>query len=173
MRTDEKMSYKSYVFPVNPSLIKISHERKIAKASVFDGYDIVNDMGGSYRIISGEGEFFGSRCVEDFLALKSVMDSGGGGMLYLPSQKPIYAVFEQLEMTAQDIQGVIKYKFKFIESFEKHRQERFLYCYGNGRDCLWDISYKYCVNIDILTELNPNIKRPDIPIFPWEKVKLC
>ncbi len=173
MRTDGKMSYKDYVFPVNPSVIKISHGRKIAKTNIPDGYDTVSDMGSSYRIISGEGEFFGEKCVDDFLALKAVMDKGGGGMLYLPSQKPVYAMFEELELIAEDCEGVIRYKFKFIESFEKHFSERYLYCYGNGCDCLWDISYKYGIHIDILTEFNPHIKRPDIPVLPWEKVKLC
>ncbi len=173
MRTDGKMSYKDYVFPVNPSVIKISHGRKIAKTNIPNGYDTVSDMGGTYRIISGEGEFFGYNCVDDFLALKAVMDRGGGGMLYIPSQTPVYAMFEELELIAEDIEGVVRYKFRFTESFENHYEERLLYCYGNRRDCLWDISFRYGIHIDILTELNPHIKRPDIKIPPWEKVKLC
>ncbi len=173
MKTDGKMSYKDYIFPINPSVLKISHGRKIAKHDVPNGCDTVNDMGASYRIISGEGEFCGKNCIDDFLSLKAVMDRGGGGMLYIPSQKPVYAMFEELELIAGDIEGVIRYKFKFTESFEKHCEERFLYCYGSRHDCLWDISHKYGIHIDILAELNPHIKRPDMPIYPWERVKLC
>lgn len=173
MRTDGKMSYKDYVFPVNPSVIKISHRRKVSKASVPNGYDTVSDMGGSCRIITGEGEFFGNCCVDDFLALKAVMDKGGGGMLYIPSQSPIYAMLEELNLIAEDCEGVIRYNFKFVESFEEHHEERNLYCYGDRNQCLWDISYIYGIHIDILRELNPHIKRPDIPIYPWEKVRLC
>lgn len=173
MTTNGKMSYKDYIFPVNPSVIRISHSRKIAASKVPNGYDNVSDLGAGHRIISGEGEFYGKDCINDFIALKAVMDRGGGGMLYLPSQSPIYAMFEKLELIAGDIDGVIRYSFIFAESFENNHKEHFACCFGNNKDCLWDISYQYGIHIDVLTEFNQHIKRPDIPIRPWEKVKLC
>ena len=33
----------------------------------------------------------------------------------------------------------------------------------NG-ETLWDLSYKYGINVDKLIAVNPQIKRPDIPI---------
>lgn len=173
MRTDGKMSYKGFIFPVNPKMIRITHGRKIAAADVPDGTDTVHDLGEKRSIISGEGEFCGSHCTEDFLRLKAVMDEGGGGMLYLPSQKPVYAVAELLEMTASDMEGVVGYRFRFVESFENSRQKQALYHLAGADCCLWDIADQYGMDIDLLTAYNPQIRRPDVPLVPGERVNLC
>ncbi|MBR2177153.1 MAG: DNA circularization N-terminal domain-containing protein [Clostridia bacterium] len=173
MRADGKMSYKDFIFPVNPAVIRISHRRAISAEKVPYGNSVVNDLGIRHRVISGEGEFYGKDCISDFLRLKAVMDEGGGGMLYIPSQKPVYAMFETLELTGSDIEGVIGYKFVFIESFEKSISEREYITSGDGKSCLWDYSCQYGIGIDTLAALNPHIRRPDIPIESWKKVYLC
>ncbi len=173
MTSDGKMSYKDFVFPVNPLIIKISHTKKINKNRVPFGYDIVSDMGSGYRIISGEGEFYGENCIDDFLKLKNVFENGGGGMLYLPSEKPIYAVFSSLESAAQDIEGVLKYKFEFIESFEKKIYPSSSYCISDGTVTLWDISYRYKKTVEALMKLNPSVCRPDYIIKRGERIILC
>ncbi len=173
MKTDGKMSYKGFVFPLNPSVISIRHNRKTAASRIPYGNDFVEDIGSSGRVITGKGEFVGENCIRDFMKLKTVMDQGGGGILYIPSQKPVYAVLESLELSASDTQGAIGYSFRFIESFDTIQSNKKTFCYGNGSNCLWDISYKYAISINLLMQLNPWIKRPDIPIYAWEKVALC
>ena len=92
MRCDGKMSYKDFIFPVNPRTITIRTDRHVALSAVPGGSDVVSDLGSGARIVSGEGEFFGEGAVQSFLRLRQVMNSGGGGMLYIPSQSPIFAV---------------------------------------------------------------------------------
>lgn len=171
MNTDGKMSYKNFVFPVNPSLIRIESGRRLYQKECTEGVTEINDGGKKLCIITGEGEFFGENCTEHYQQLKNTM--GGGGILYIPSQKPVYAYFEKLELICSDIEGVIKYKFRFVESVEKELEKQIHTIYGDGKKCLWDYSYITGIGIDILVRLNPHIKRPDIPVNGNERIKLC
>lgn len=173
MNTDGKMSFRDFVFPINPSFIRIFHSRKISRQKIPFGNNAVTDMGKNGRTISGEGEFCGENCIEDFERLKKVFETGGGGMLYIPSQKPIYAVFSSLELLAQDINGVIKYSFEFTESFEKSLNEHCTDIISDGKSSLWDISYRYSVRIEELLRLNPSVRRPDFLIEKGKRVTLC
>lgn len=173
MNTKGRMSYKDFIFPVNPSVIRITHKRKVAEQKIPYSYSKVFDLGEQSRIISGEGEFFGTDYISDFERLKKIFQSGGGGMLYLPSQKPIYAVFESLELLGQDIDGVIQYSFRFVESFDQKKESLVKVCISDGRKSLWDYSYRYGIDIETLVRINTDILRPDIPIRPGKKVKLC
>ena len=173
MNTDAKMSYRDFIFPVNPRIINITHSKNIGVNITPFAEDSVTELGKGHRVISGEGEFFGKGCINDFFRLKKVFAKKGGGMLYIPSQKPFYAIGKTLELVASDIEGAVGYKFLFIESFENVRETSCLLFIGNGNSCLWDISYMYDTPIEFLISLNPHIKRPDIPISAGEKVRLC
>ena len=73
MRCDGKMSYKDFIFPVNPRTITIRTDRHVALSAVPGGSDVVSDLGSGARIVSGEGEFFGEGAVQSFLRLRQVM----------------------------------------------------------------------------------------------------
>lgn len=173
MNIDGKMSYKDFIFPVNPSLIKISHTRKTTQQKIPYGNNIVSDMGKNCRVISGEGEFYGEDYISTFLKLKAIFENCGGGMLYIPGEKPVYAVFSSLDIIAKDIEGVLKYSFEFIESLEKSVNTEAVSCIANGKSSLWDIAYRYDKMVENLIELNPSIRRPDFIIESGEKVILC
>lgn len=173
MKTDEKMSYRDFVFPNNPQVINIKHSRKISKFNIPNGNDFIGDFGSGSRIISGMGEFFGNNAENDFNNLKSIFEKGGGGILYIPSQKPIYAVFQSLELIGEDIEGVIKYKFSFIESFDNVIGCKNGILYADGKSCLWDYSYQNDISIENLVKINPDIMRPDIDIECGKRVNIC
>ena len=173
MTPDGKMSYKNFIFPVNPYVIHISHAKKSVEHKIPLARNIVCDLGENARIITGEGEFFGTNCMNDFDRLESIFHSKGGGMLYIPSQKPVYAVFDKLELIAQDTENAIKYTFRFIESFDKSKNDISETCISDGMKCLWDHSYEHGIDIETLVKANPDILRPDIPIPHGKAVKLC
>ena len=173
MNTDGKMSYKDFIFPVNPSLIKISHTRKTTQQKIPYENNIVSDMGKNCRVIRGEGEFYGENCISTFLRLRSIFENGGGGMLYIPGEKPVYAIFSSLDIIAEDIEGVGKYSFEFTESFEKAVSTDDVSCIADGKSSLWDIAYKYDKSVENLIELNPSVRRPDSIIESGERVTLC
>ncbi len=173
MTPDGKMSYKNFIFPVNPYVIHISHAKKSVEHKIPLARNIVCDLGENARIITGEGEFFGTNCMNDFDRLESIFHSKGGGMLYIPSQKPVYAVFDKLELIAQDTENVVKYTFRFIESFDRNKNNVSETCISDGIKCLWDHSYEHGIDIERLVKANPDILRPDIPIPHGKAVKLC
>lgn len=173
MKTDGKMSFKKYVFPVNPWVIKVIHRHRTAEHKIPYGLSNIQDLGDEGRIISGEGEFFGSDCAEQFGKLKALFNEGGGGMLYIPSQKPLYAIFQRLELIGKDIEGVIKYGFTFEESFGHIQTVNFTECIGNGKKSLWDFAYEYGIAVETLMTVNPDILRPDTAIPSGKAVKLC
>ncbi len=173
MKCNGKMSYRDFIFPVNPYLINVRESRTVAEQKIPYGGSIVSDMGVKGRIITGEGEFYGSGCDECFAGLKKVFEKGGGGMLYIPSQKPVYALFESLEMMARDVEGVIRYSFRFRESRVSERELKDKVIISDGKHTLWDYSYESKVDIEILRELAPDIIRPDVLIEAGRRIYLC
>lgn len=173
MNTDGKMSYKDFIFPVNPYVIKISRKKNTAVHKIPFYADKIFDLGEQNRTISGEGEFFGSDCLEQFERLEKVFSSRESGILYIPSQKPLLAVFESLELIAQDIENVIKYSFRFIEIADDGNDDIPQYCISDGNKSLWDYSYEFGIDIETLVKINTDILRPDIPISHGRRVKLC
>lgn len=172
MNCDGKMSFGDYIFPINPYLIKLTHKKQIAEQHIPMNGSVVSDMGRLTVRISGEGEFCGENCREDFEALKRLYECSSAEMLYIPSQKPVYAVFERLELIGSDVEGVIRYSFSFVGSSEAPAGKR-RSATGDGKKCLWDISYESGIDIDSLADMNPDIKRPDIPIPAGRRIILC
>lgn len=173
MNCSGKMSFRDFLFPVNPSEIRVTHSRHVTRKRVPFGEDIVGETGTGGRVISGEGELFGLRAPEEFAALKAVFEQKGAGMLYVPSQKPMAAYFEELELVGQDVEGVIRYRFRFVESSRENAPGGEGVVLADGKLCLWDIAYTYGRDIEELLTLNPWVKRPDTPLPVGEEIRLC
>ena len=173
MKCDGRMSFGDYVFPVNPYYISVSHQRRVNELEVPGRESVVHDMGKGARLVEGRGEFYGSDCLSLFEELKEKFEKGSGGVLYIPSQKPFYAIFEALSIEARDIEDVIQYSFRFIESFEKKSEKNRRSVISDGYHTLWDISYEHSGSVERLMELNPDIKRPDALIERGRRIYLC
>ena len=85
----------------------------------------------------------------------------------------MYAVFKELELMAEDIEGVIRYRFVFYESFDKRLPTKYIRCIADGKKSLWDIAYENGGDIETLMETNPDISRPDMPVPAGKEVALC
>ena len=93
----------------------------------------------------------------------------------LPGFPPINAFFSRLVLKGEPKPDVLDYEFEFIEVQDEYLEIASLDESGksggknirkvipNG-ETLWDLSYKYGINVDKLVSLNPQIRRPDIPI---------
>lgn len=173
MNCNGKMSFGDFLFPVNPSVIRISHRRHVNSRRIPLGEDIVSETGSGKRIITGEGELFGRNAKEEFAALREVFERGGVGMLYLPSQEPISAYFEELELVGEDVEGVIHYRFRFAESNRETvplREKRVL---ADGKQSLWDVAFTYGRDVEELLRLNPSVMRPDTFLEAGKEIRLC
>lgn len=173
MNCDGKMSFGDFVFPNNPQQIRITRSRTVTEQRALTGDAKVNEYGKGARKITGEGEFFGEDCIYQFSRLRERFEKGGGGILYIPSQRPVLAYFQELRMIAADIGRVVRYSFVFVECSGNPANERDTYIISDGVKMLWDHSYESGIDIEVLLELNPDVKRPDVPILPGRTVKLC
>lgn len=173
MNCDGKMSFGAFIFRVNPQLLRISYSRTAAEATVPYGKRLVTDMDGSGRRITGEGEFYGEDCEEQFAALQRLFEAGGSDILYLPSQPPMLAVPVSLTLTGKDVGGVISYRFVFAESPVQGAAARLTRRVTDGRHCLWDYAYESGLPIETLRTLNPDVMRPDIAIPAGRRVYFC
>ncbi len=168
-----RMSYKDFLFPVNPSKIRIALKRTLAvQQSPYAG-STVADMGAQSRRVSGEGEFFGNDCHEVFGRLQALFHAGGAGILYIPSQKPMYAVLDSLELIGEDIDGTVRYAFHFTESPSPSGDSPTKYCIADGQHSLWDYAYLYEIALPVLLRCNPDVLRPDTRLPHGKKVVLC
>ena len=167
------MSYGDFIFPVNPYQIRVSHGRNAAEQKIPLYGSTVSDIGRTALRISGEGEFFGENALESFRRLKTLFEAGGGAMLYVPSQAPLYAVFETLELMGSDMAGVIRYRFSFVERRSFYHTEKTGELLGNGVSTLWDMAAGRGLSCHWLLEVNPDIARPDQPVPPGKRVRLC
>ena len=173
MNCKGKMSFGNFIFPVNPYLIRITQQRTVAEQKVPFGDNIISDMGQNSRRISGEGEFYGEDARQSFLRLKEVFEKSGCNVLYLPSQKPMYAAFASLELIGEDVGDVIRYRFSFVEHFGKKTAKKLTQKIADGKRCLWDYAYESNLPVETLLRLNPNVRRPDVPIAAGRKVFFC
>ena len=166
-----KMSFGGFVFPVTQEGIRIRQGNRVSGSSMQDGSGIISLTGKKPVVISGRGQFIGDGCTEYFEQLRGLMNSGG--ILYIPSQSPVYAYLVKLELVCEDMEGAVSYSFEFKCSKENDVRENRNFIYGNGESCLWDYAYNYVIEIDWLVRLNPHIRRPDIGVGGNERIFLC
>ena len=132
------------------------------------------DLGGRISRISGEGELYGADCMKQFSALEALQREHIRAILSLPRRRPIYACLKELELIAEPVDNVLKYRFVFIQAQSPRKSERlgvYHTVIQNG-ESLWDISYAYKVPIERLIELNTAIPYID-SIDEGVKVRIC
>ncbi len=173
MNCSGKMSFRDFIFPVNPSVIRISHSRHVTRTRKPFGEDIIAETGTGGRVVTGEGEFFGAEAASDFQRLRAVFDQGGTGSLYVPSQSPMAAFFESLELVGKDEEGVIHYTFRFAESRKHDGAGAVRVVVTDGQHCLWDYADAYGRDVEELMVLNPWVRRPDIRVTAGKELRLC
>lgn len=173
MQSNGKMSFGDFIFPVNPYLLQITHRKSLSEQVVPFRDSFVCEIGTMSRVVSGEGEFYGTDCEEVFGQLRALFEKGGGGMLYLPSQTPFFALFEELKLEARDLENVIRYRFRFRESVLKKTDPSRMTAVADGRKCLWDFASESGIGIAVLQKLNPDVRRPDEAIERGRRVFFC
>ena len=129
---------------------------------------------GELRRISGEGEFTGADCIAQYQALEKLQLNRKRAKLVLPHMQPLYAYLKELAVTAGPLDGVLAYRFVFMEAQSPRRSPtggQYYVTVSEG-ESLWDISYRFSVPIERLTALNPQIPYID-ELNRGERVRLC
>ena len=116
------MRYKNYVWPHNPRVYSISFKRKVGVKEVPFGHYAMQDLGPSYRIMRGEGEFVGEGAYDEFKKLATVFYGGGPGLLVHPVWQISNAYFTALSVRQEPLPDYVAYSFEFRESFDGYSE---------------------------------------------------
>lgn len=157
------MSYKDYVWPVNPETIQIGRTRYAAEFQIPQGPGTVQENGSAPRKVTGGGRFTGSGSADEFSRLSAVFAEGGSGTLRLPGAAPFQAVFTSLVMKGQARPNCVGYEFAFLEdpyaATEETGETQVYVC--TGGETLWDVANRYGTDVDALRAANPQIEWPN------------
>ena len=185
------MRYKDYVWPHNPRVYTISYKRKVGAREVPFGHYSLQDLGPSYRIMRGEGEFVGQGAYDEFKKLATVFYNEGPGLLVHPVWQTANAYFVELSLAQEPRPDYVKYTFTFWEAYGGHStgttvttgstaggetaqgdEDQGQWYTVVGGDTLWGIARRYGVELTALISLNPQIKNPNL-IYAGQKVRVA
>lgn len=167
-----KMSYKGFIFDVNPSSIKAELSKSIAKKSILFKSGRAQEMCFEPAKISGSGRFTGDNARQCAHNLMRVFKSRGPAYLLAPDIPPMKAYFSDLSISYNADENCVSYSFAFIEDSEdKQFSYDFGYTYALEGENLYDISNRTDVDIERLFEYNDY---PDLfSVSEGDKVWLC
>ena len=181
------MRYKTYTWPHNPRIYEIAFKRKVAVNKVPFGRYFMQDMGMTYRILQGEGEFVGKGAYSEFGKLASIFYQGTPGILIHPVWQVSNAYFVELSLKQEPIEDYVSYTFEFWERYDGYdgtlalvktavagssggATKDAVYIVKSG-DTLWAIAKRYNMTLQALLNKNPQIKNPNL-IHPGDTVYL-
>lgn len=171
------MSFDGYSWEFNCRCLTFSHAGNVSIPRYPYGGYILQDFGRQNCVITGSGYFVGENCIDMYNRLRDKFNQSGVGVLTLPGFPPINAFFNRLVLKGEPKPDILSYEFEFIEVDDRYQNVSSLNgesTAGGGNisvrkiipngETLWDISYRYGINIDRLVSVNPQVRRPDIPI---------
>ena len=180
------MRFKTYTWPHNPRIYEIVFERKIAVNKVPFGRYFMQDMGMTYRILRGEGEFVGKGAYGEFGKLATLFYQNSPGILIHPVWQSSNAYFVGLSLKQEPIEDYVSYTFEFWEKYDGYNGTLALVQKGTtanstttgetvyivkSGDTLWAIAKRYGLTLQELLNKNPQIKNPNL-IHPGDTVYL-
>ena len=189
------MRYKDYTWPHNPEVYTVERQRRLVVHQIPFGRCVIQDLGGMYRVLRGEGVFAGDGAYEQFQQLVAVFQEGGSGLLVHPVWQTERAWFASLEVTEEPLPDYVRYSLEFWEDWNGYdggltevtvaedepqgtlsdstsntNQETSVYIVRKG-DTLWGIAKRYGVALTALIAANPQIKNPNL-IYPGDRVNI-
>ena len=180
------MRYKSYAWEFNPKVYEVTYKRHMVSLKLPGGGCVMQDMGKSFKVFSGEGEFTGEGAYDKFRELAKVFEEGGAGTLSHPVWQLTKAYFVSLTLRQEPKENYVAYSFEFWEDFSENSafEKVGTADFEEGREeadtsgthtaqkgeTLWSIANKYGTLVAELAAKNPNIKNPN-NIHPGDLIR--
>ena len=185
------MRFKEFTWPHNPEVYTVEYRRRIAVHQVPFGGCVMQELGGSYRVLKGEGVFAGEGAYQRFKELGEVFRQEGPGLLVHPVWQTERAYFTSLEAVEEPLPDFVRYRFEFWEDGGGYDgglkalaredgggPEAAPPAAQSGRahtvrkgDTLWGIARQCGVGVTALIRAIAQIKSPNL-IYPGEEVKV-
>lgn len=109
------LRFKDYTFRYNPRRLVVRYTKETVSARCYGFGASLQQLGAGLTVVEGEGELFGKDAMEQFLALKKLMQQNESGILSGAGLAPMQAVFESLQMVGKGGDNTISYTMRFIE----------------------------------------------------------
>lgn len=109
----EKLSYKTFIWPVNPHTYKEDSSRAGKYTKDDAGNDVFLGMGYLKSVITCTGAFFGEDAVADFQKLQKLFEETNSGDLRHPLWGIRHCYFTGLEMTQEPKENYVAYRAEF------------------------------------------------------------
>ncbi len=160
------MRFKDFIWSKNPETLDISITRDIKELSIPFHGSVMQDYGEQKRIIKGEGEFSGKRCMETYQKLAALFESGESGVLLLPNFPALIAKPVSLSYVAVTRPDILRSRFVFWEdsrnsvAVPETSQFRMHVTVKEDGENLWTIAQKEYTTVEELLQLNPHIVWP-------------
>ena len=145
----------------NPKTLKIIRSKNIASVNLSDGQNRFSHAAEGILKISGTGELYGENCFQTYEKLLRASCKNVPYVLSVPELGVFFAVLSDLSINAEPKSNFLSVAFTFrIVDGENNCEKIFpqRYYFPQANENLWDVSYKTGINIEKLTELNPDIK---------------
>ena len=185
------MRFKDFTWPHNPEVYTVEYRRRLAVHQAPFGGCVMQELGGSYRVLKGEGVFVGRDAYAQFKALAETFRTEGPGLLVHPVWQTERAYFVSLEAVEEPLPDYVRYRFAFWEDwggYEGAWKEVPAGGESAGRpaagaagttrahtvrqgETLWGIARQYGVELAALLRANPGIKNANL-IYPGEAVRI-
>ena len=183
------MRYKSYVWEFNPRVYEVTYKRHIVSLKKPKGGCVMQDMGKTFKVFHGEGEFTGEGAYNKFRELAKVFEEGGSGPLVHPVWQLTRAYFVSLTLRQEPRENYVAYSFEFWEDIlenavlekisaasqgtktQKTQQNASVTYTVKKGDTLWAIANKYGTTVSKLVSKNPRIKNANL-IYPGDVIKI-
>lgn len=109
----DKLRYKDYTWPYNPTTYVEKSTRTPCYTIKADGEYVFSGMSELKRVISGSGAFYGANAYNQFKKLIELAERPGAGELVHPIWGSRNCYFTCLEMTQEPREYYISYRFTF------------------------------------------------------------
>ena len=109
------MSYKTFIFPCNPTRIEVTVQNLISTANCPEYGPVHQHLGPRSRTISGTGYFYGETARSDYCALETLFWQQSAGLLTIPGLGTVVAFFAELGLLEEGDGSLLRYTFRFDE----------------------------------------------------------
>lgn len=149
------MQFGSFVFPVNPTELKLERACLLRETVGVDGEERVEAVGKRKARVAGKGHFTGENAMAVYRELEALF--GETDTLYLPGHRPFEAVLSELALIGVPEKNTVPYTFAFVETAGKSEAVSGRTYRAKAGESLWDYAYFTGVSIDRLAENNRHI----------------